>query len=88
MDNLLVGLTGATCYILAQSASNWFDSVTPLGIVALVVYYFLCKFDKKLDVVEDQTCDVKKTVDQILERVNHDNGFSNTDANASGDAGK
>lgn len=54
-DNVIVGATGAACFILAQTSTNWIESITPLGIVAIVVYYFLIKFDKKLDVIEDTT---------------------------------
>lgn len=55
MDNAIVGATGALCFVLAQTSTNWIDSVTPLSIVAIVVYYFLWKFDRKLDVIEDTT---------------------------------
>lgn len=70
MDNMIVGLTGATCFVMAQTSMNWIDSVTPLGIVAIVVYYFLWKFDKKLDVLEEQTRNIKINVDSIKETLN------------------
>lgn len=77
MDNLIVGLTGATCFVMAQSATNWLDSVTPLGIVALVVYYFLWKFDRKLDIVEDATREIKTDVAEIKNRIEHEKDGGN-----------
>ena len=65
MDNFIVGVTGACCYLMAQVSTNWIESVTPLSIVALVVYYFLCKFDKKLDSLEDKTDDIQKDIKRI-----------------------
>ena len=72
MDNLVVGLTGATCFIMAQSATNWFDSITPLGIVAIVVYYFLWKFDKKLDIIEDTTRELETDMKLLIEKERDD----------------
>ena len=69
MDNMIVGLTGATCFIMAQSATNWFESATPLGIVAAVVYFFLWKFDRKLDSVEDTTRTIKEDVEEIKNKI-------------------
>ena len=62
MDNMIVGATGAICFLLAQYSTNVFESMTPLGIIAIVVYYFLIKFDKKLDKLEDLTVFIKKSV--------------------------
>lgn len=69
MDNAIVGVTGLTCYIMAQTATNWIDSISPLGIVALVVYYFLIKFDKKLDAVEKATSKIEIDVEEIKDKV-------------------
>ena len=69
MDNTIVGVTGLTCYIMAQTATNWIDSISPLGIVALVVYYFLIKFDKKLDAVEKATSKIEIDVEEIKDKV-------------------
>ena len=56
MDNIAVTATSIfglyLCEVLPQSA---FPEVTPLAIVALCVYYFLTKFDKKMDAVVDKT---------------------------------
>lgn len=65
MDNLIVGLTGAVCFVAAETSTTWFDNLTPLGIVALVVYYFLWKFDRKLDVIEDRTKEIKDKIDEM-----------------------
>lgn len=74
MDNVIVGITGATCFLMAQMSTNWFESITPLGIVALVVYYFLWKFDKKLDVVDERTREILRDVNDIRNQVEeHDN---------------
>ncbi len=66
MDNTIVGITGAVCYILAQTSTNWFESFTPLGIVALVVYFFLFKFDKKLDIIEYKTRKLDEKIDRLI----------------------
>lgn len=63
MDNAIVGATGAVCFMLAQLSTNWVESITPLGIVGIVVYYFLWKFDKKLDSIEDTTREIKQKLD-------------------------
>lgn len=65
MDNAIVGLTGATCFVLAEASTSWIESVTPLSIVAIVVYYFLWKFDRKLDSLEDKTDDIQKDIKRI-----------------------
>lgn len=70
MDNMIVGITGAACYVMAQTATNWFDSITPLGIVALVVYYFLIKFDRKLDTINATTKDIDDRL-KTIEKENH-----------------
>ena len=72
MDNLIVGLTGAVCFVAAETSTNWIDSLTPLGIVALVVYYFLWKFDRKLDVIEERTKEIKDDVDDLKKEVKRD----------------
>ena len=59
-DNAIVGAIGAICFVMAQTSTNWIESVTPLSIVAIVVYYFLWKFDRKLDVIEDTTRELKE----------------------------
>ena len=69
MDNAIVGATGTVCFLMAQVSTNWIESITPLGIVGIVVYYFLWKFDRKLDVVEDQTRDIKNNVDEIRDKL-------------------
>lgn len=78
MDNLIVGLTGATCFVMAESATNWLDSVTPLGIVGLVVYFFLFKFDKKMDWIvgriqriDNKIDKVENDVDEVKREVKH-----------------
>lgn len=83
MDNAIVGATGALCFVLAQTSTNWIESVTPLSIVAIVVYYFLWKFDRKLDVIEDTTRKLleeeqnKKKLIQELEELNGNNHADN-----------
>lgn len=77
MDNAIVGVTGLTCYILAETATNWVDSISPLGIVALVVYYFLIKFDKKLDAVEKATNKIEIDVEEIKDKVEHEHNKEN-----------
>lgn len=77
MDNAIVGVTGFTCYILAETATNWIDSISPLGIVALVVYYFLIKFDKKLDAVEKATNKIEIDVEEIKDKVEHEHNKEN-----------
>lgn len=64
MDNLLVGLTGAVCLFAAETATTWYENLSPLAIVAFVVYYFLWKFDRKLDVIEDTTREIKEEIDK------------------------
>lgn len=68
MDNAIVGIIGAICFLLAQLSTNWVESVTPLGIVAIVVYYFLWKFDKKLDIIENTTRELYKNVQHLIEK--------------------
>ena len=71
MDNLIVGVTASICFVMAQASTNWFESTTPLGIVAAVVYFFLWKFDKKLDTVEDTTREIKNNVEEIKTQIEH-----------------
>lgn len=78
MDNVIVGSTAAVCFVMAQMSTNWFESITPLGIVALVVYYFLWKFDKKLDVVDDRTREILRDVNDIRNQVEEHNDHANT----------
>lgn len=72
MDNLMVGLTGAVCFVAAETSTTWFDNLTPLGIVGLVVYFFLFKFDRKLDVIEERTKEIKEDVDDLKKEVKRD----------------
>ena len=65
MDNLMVGLTGAVCFVAAETSTTWIDNLTPLGIVGLVVYFFCFKFDRKLDVIAEQTKEIKEDVDDL-----------------------
>lgn len=74
MDNAVVGLTGFVCYIMAQMSTNWFDSLTPLGIVAIVVYYFLFKFDKYFVKFDKRLDDISDTVNDIDRRTKHIEG--------------
>lgn len=50
MDNLIVSSVSVgslyLCEVLPQAA---FPEVTPLAIVAVCIYFFLNKFDKKMD---------------------------------------
>lgn len=66
MDNVVVGATGAVCFLMAQASTNWFESFTPLGIVALVVYFFLFKFDKKMDIIEEKTSKIDQKIDSLI----------------------
>lgn len=68
MDNAIVGTIGAVCFLMAQASTNWIESVTPLSIVAIVVYYFLWKFDRKLDVIEDTTRAMDKNLQHLLDK--------------------
>lgn len=68
MDNAIVGTIGAACFLMAQASTNWIESVTPLSIVAIVVYYFLWKFDRKLDVIEDTTRAMDKNLQHLLDK--------------------
>lgn len=56
MDNLIVSSVSIVslflCDVLPQTA---FPEVTPLAIVAVCVYYFLSKFDKKMDALMERT---------------------------------
>lgn len=67
MDNVIVGITGLVCFATAEVSTGWFESLTPLGIVALVVYYFLYKFDKKLESIDHQTAEIKEAVERLAE---------------------
>lgn len=69
MDNFIVFATGATCFTMAQFSTNWIESASPLGIIAIVVYFFLTKFDKKLDAVENATREIKSNVEEIKTRI-------------------
>lgn len=65
MDNAIVGATGLVCFVFAQVSTHWIESVTPLTIVAVVVYYFLVKFDKKLDALEKKTDDIHDEIKDL-----------------------
>lgn len=50
MDNLIVSSVGiGSLYLCEVLPTNAFPEVTPLAIVAVCVYFFLSKFDKKMD---------------------------------------
>ncbi|MBQ2622311.1 MAG: hypothetical protein IJF84_13310 [Thermoguttaceae bacterium] len=65
MDNAIVGATGLVCFMCAQVSNSWIESVTPLTIVAVVVYFFLVKFDKKLDSLEKKTDDIHDEIKEL-----------------------
>ena len=64
MDNVIVGITGLLGLVVAQLTNGVVENISALGIVAAVVYFFLFKFDKKLDKLEDLTLDIHKRLDE------------------------
>lgn len=64
MDNLIVSSVSIgslyLCDVLPQAA---FPEVTPLAIVAVCVYYFLSKFDKKMDALMERTEKIEDYID-------------------------
>ena len=79
MDNAIVGTTGLLCYILAQVSTEWYENITPLAIVAFVVYYFLAKFDKYFVKFDKRLDEISVTVNDIDKRTKHIEGDENHD---------
>ena len=68
MDNLIVCSTGVGCLFLCEILPQGWPEVTPLGIIAVVVYFFLTKFDKKMDTLLDRTEKLEDFVDNQKEK--------------------
>ena len=79
MDNAIVGATGLLCYILAKASTEWYENITPLAIVAFVVYYFLAKFDKYFVKFDKRLDEISVTVNDIDKRTKHIEGDENHD---------
>lgn len=79
MDNVIVGLTGLFCYLLAQASTEWYENITPLAIVAFVVYYFLAKFDKYFVKFDKRLDEISVTVNDIDKRTKHIEGDKHDD---------
>lgn len=68
MDNLIVCSTGVGCLFLCEILPQGWPEATPLGIIAVVVYFFLTKFDKKMDTLLDRTEKLEDFVDNQKEK--------------------
>lgn len=65
MDNLIVSSVSiASLYLCEVLPQAGIPEVTPLAIVACVMYFFLTKFDKKMDKLLDRTEKLEDYVDQ------------------------
>lgn len=62
LDDIIVVLTGVGGILLAQFSTTAVENITPIGIVAIVVYFFLVKFDRKMDSQD-------RKIDLVLERI-------------------
>ena len=62
LDDIIVVTTSIGGILLAQSSTTAFENMTALGIVAIVVYFFLVKFDRKMDSQD-------RKIDLVLERI-------------------
>ena len=62
MDNAIVITAGVLGLLASQYTTGVVENFTPLGIVGLVVWYFLTKFDKKLDNIESLTTKIHNKI--------------------------
>lgn len=62
LDDLCVISTAIAGCVLAQVSTTTVENVTSLGIVAAVVYFFLVKFDRKMDSQD-------RKIDLLLEKL-------------------
>ena len=62
LDDIIVVTTSLCGILLAESSTTAFENITALGIVAIVVYFFLVKFDRKMDSQD-------RKIDLVLERI-------------------
>ena len=64
MDNLIVSSVSiGSLYLCEVLPTTAFPEVTPLAIVAVCVYYFLSKFDKKMDALMERTEKIEDYID-------------------------
>lgn len=81
-DNLCVISAAIAGSILAQVSTTTMENITALGIVALVVYFFLVKFDRKMD-TQDRKIDLliekMKQHGKRLRKLLKDNGDDDDD---------
>ena len=69
MDNVIVSSVGIGCLYLCEIVPQMgLPEVTPLAIVALCVYFFLTKFDKKMDALLDRTEKIEDYIDEQKHR--------------------
>lgn len=62
MDNAIVISAGVLGVLVSQYTTGVVENFTSLGIVGLVVWFFLTKFDKKLDTIEDLTTKIHNKI--------------------------
>lgn len=54
MDNICVGASFITGIILCQLPEFPYSDITAFGLVALTVYYFLCRFNGQMQELREQ----------------------------------
>ena len=62
MDNAIVITAGVAGLLVSQVTGGVVENFTSLGIVGLVVWFFLTKFDKKLDNIEALTTKIHNKI--------------------------
>ena len=72
MDNVCVGASFITGIILCQLPEFPYTDITAFGLVALTVYYFLCKYNGQMQ-------EMIKKCDLIMQRQEIDNNNHNED---------
>lgn len=67
VGNAIIPIVGTVGVLMAQASTTFIESATPLGIVALCVYYFLAKFDKKMDALMERTKSIESVIIELSE---------------------
>ena len=62
MDNAVVITVGVLGLMVSQLTNGVVENVTALGIVGFTVYYYLTKFDTKLNNIESLTTEIHKKI--------------------------
>ncbi len=64
MDNYIVSVAGTLGVLCSQvMPQNPIGEVTPLAIVGVCVYFFLMKFDRKMDALMERTEKIEDYID-------------------------